>query len=261
MLRSKRATTVPIAEPTPPTQPDPKDPVTEEEVLVVSPKVVIKPRATTAESSKSKGRGRRKVAEAQPEVTEEVYDVESAIASEIDVAEEVEEVKEVDGKPARQIKGRPAKGRGKTQVEKEHVDDRRVTIKPRSAPSRTRPPPPDSEPRPLSQLERFANVPPSSPAPSLRTPPKSRATALPRAILDSSVQDGAMLARSVIEDLAKDEEALRTPLSDDQKGMTLEELVRSEMRRRYEAMEREGEALIGKWEERTRESRSRIESV
>jgi len=181
-------------------------------------------------------------------------------------------------KPSRKMKGRPTKSRSKKKVdpeladeEQELVEDRRDTINAStSVPSqRSQPSAPQprqqSQPgsRPLSQLDRFANLPPSSPV--AVTPQKSKAsktTELPREALDISVQDGAMQARRVIEDLAKENEAgLRDPLSDDQRGMTLEELVRSEMRRQYEAMEREGKALIGKWEERTRESRLCIEGV
>ena len=148
------------------------------------------------------------------------------------------------------------------EEETERVEERRATIKPSH---HSQPPP--SEPHRVSQLDRFANVPPSSPAIPITPKSKSRSrsaklSGTPREVLDSSVQDGAIQARRVIEDLSEGaEQGIREPLSDSQRGMTLEELVRSEMQSRYEAMELEGEALIGKWEQRTRESRLCVEGI
>lgn len=280
MIRSKRATIVPAVEPVAATQPETEVSAAEaeEEVSEGGPaKSEARPRAT-AGSSKSKGRSRKKVAEPElepePEDEEEVEVVESQAPSQAAAVDEVISSVDEPSKPSRKIKSRPTKGRGKkVEPEDEVVDKRRDSIKPTSTASRSQPSqssrlhpsqPPQTQPsqpdRPLSQLNRFSNIPPSSPVkPST---PKSKPINLPREVLDDSVRDGALQARSVIEELAKEnEEGLRKPLLDDQKGMTLEELVRSEMRIRYEVMEREGEALIGKWEERTRESRKRIEAV
>jgi len=149
----------------------------------------------------------------------------------------------------------------------------------------------------LTQLERFANVPPSSPfypsrALSEETPrakaslPRSRASpsvVLPRETLDSSVTQGATEARKVMEHLvinvtgaevdeaksrgatggtpAEEEARMLAKLTDDQKGMTLEELVRMEFTKRYEVMAREGEGMIGQWEEKTRQARRKIEGL
>lgn len=260
-------------DPEPPLESEPEESAAEGD-FEPSPAKPVKPRAT-AGSSRSKSRSRKTVVEPELEEEAPTENVESqAVVQTADVEDEGEE----KSKPSRKMKGRPTKSRSKKKVdpeladeEQELVENRRDTINAStSVPSqRSQPSAPQprqqSQPgsRPLSQLDRFANLPPSSPV--AVTPQKSKAsktTELPREALDISVQDGAMQARRVIEDLAKENEAgLRDPLSDDQRGMTLEELVRSEMRRQYEAMEREGKALIGKWEERTRESRLCIEGV
>jgi len=149
----------------------------------------------------------------------------------------------------------------------------------------------------LTQLERFANVPPSSPFHSSRpavseeTPrakaplPRSRnspSTVLPRETLNKSLTQGAAEARKVMEDLVINitgadpvvagaetavaggkvvEEDLQAKLTEEQKGMTLEELVRMEFQKRFEVMAREGEGMIGQWEEKTRQARRKIEGL
>ena len=146
---------------------------------------------------------------------------------------------------------------------------------------------------PRSQLDRFANIPPSSPFPTplhpsqvsaLQPPPHSPAestprpkstlvsnkpskasphTQLPRETLNKSLAEGAREARKVMDDLVLNstgDEDLKG-LSEEQQGMTLEELVRGEMKKRYESLKLEGEEMIRKWEERGREARRKIESV
>jgi hypothetical protein len=176
-------------------------------------------------------------------------------------------------KPA-QSSDKPSKSSGKVS-------------KPSDKPLPPLPPPslPTSpQPQPLSQLERFANIPPTSPAVPTPRPkstlvssrlaiqPSPRAD-LPREVLDKSVHQGALEARSVMDDLVKspvlarimggqtDEEDIEIPLTEEQKGMTLEELVRSEMKKRYDALQREGGDMISQWEDRAKEARKRIETV
>lgn len=57
------------------------------------------------------------------------------------------------------------------------------------------------------------------------------------------------------------EEDLQAKLTEEQKGMTLEELVRMEFQKRFEVMAREGEGMIGQWEEKTRQARRKIEGL
>ena len=136
---------------------------------------------------------------------------------------------------------------------------------------------------PPSQLERFANVPTSSPFETVPTEIRSPQTikkstrskaastrVLSRSDLDKSVIQGATEARRVFSEVI-----LNSPIGDKvaegdedvkgltelQKKMTLEQLVKSEMQKRYEAMKAEGEAMIAKWEQRTREARRQIERM
>ena len=91
-------------------------------------------------------------------------------------------------------------------------------------------------------------------------------TNLPRDVLDKSIVSGAKEARAVMDDLVLNsatswsDEDLRV-LSEEQKGATLEELVRAEMKKRYEVLKREGEGMIRQWEETTKEARQRIEAL
>ena len=254
----------------------------EEEAIEVLPvQSGVRPRPTVV-SSKSRTRSRKKEVENEAEEVEAVEEVESQ-ASNGPAPQSHEgqgEVRETERKSSRKIKGRPIKGRGKPKADPEATIGLKDTVEEENLPieypnetirsfissTSKRSQPTQTESRPLSQLEQFANIPPSSPV-TASTPPKSRFTitksmTLPRDALDLSVHEGAVQAARVIEDLARESErGLREPLSDEQKTMTLEELVRSEMTRRYEMMEREGESLIGKWTERTKESRRRIQAV
>ena len=270
-----------------------------------APKRSTKPRVTAP--SKSKSRGRKKAVEADPSEAEAGTEAE---ADEPDNPEDVGDsqagTEQEDSQPPEPAsiltdekpkirsntkakpktaaaRGRPKKvkdvlegeeedeGVEREEIEESGREDRRETIKPFS-------PPPYPPPRPLSQLDRFTNIPPSSPPASIShaIPSPRPITSKParpsphahlsRDALDKSIHQGAMEARRVIHDRAAGDgggtkEDLRAPLTDDQKGMTLEELVRSEMRRRYEVMEREGEKMIGRWEERTAESRKHIEMI
>ena len=253
----------------------------------------------------------------------------------IEVVEEVEqgvrEVKSKRGRPKKKTMSQPevepevqadvelvndtppSQSEAESVVEEpEPEKDRRKTVTRSKSTSRKKPvsttkaketqPPQCTQPAALSQLDRFANVPPSSPFPSSpRThphitsqsdlTPRPRSTLvssihtrpsahlnLARETLDKSVARGAMEVRRVMEDLALNnhnrqpepdtfggrdgnDQDDQTKLSVDQKNMTLEELVRYEMKVRYQQMEKEGEDLIGSWVAKTKESRKRIEGI
>ena len=169
----------------------------------------------------------------------------------------------------------------------------RAPTQPSKPSSRSTVPPPDQAeaPPPLSQLQRFANVPPASPAPvqssdasrpikPLKGSKSSRSIAnIPRESLNKSLHQGALAARSVVEVIAVSPpiplpapsvtaalaapkpETLDIPLDDAEKQMTVEQLVRSEMKKRYDLMEREGEEMIRKWEVTTMDARRKIEGL
>lgn len=105
---------------------------------------------------------------------------------------------------------------------------------------------------------------------------------LNRDTLDRSVLQGALEARKVMEDLlvnetlapkptpnangkeesnGEDGEGEKRVLSESQKKMTLEDLVRMEFKSRYEEMERQGRNMISQWEQKAKESRLKIEQI
>ncbi|OCF58741.1 hypothetical protein L486_03231 [Kwoniella mangroviensis CBS 10435] len=227
-----------------------------------------KPRATTA---KSKGK-KKKVEEQEGQTEDEVVMQESETEGQF--GEEPESIPQPrlrqPSKPASQNKS------------------------PSSKPLPPLPPASPISPRPLSQLDRFTNIPPSSPIPSvsLGTPkPKSllRSTQpssanrpsphsqLSREALDSSLTRGAIEARKVMEDLIaspiintnikNDREKMAegkeevVKLTEEQKKMTLEDLIRMEMKNRYREMQKEGEEMIERWEEKARNERKKIEAI
>ncbi|EIW71190.1 hypothetical protein TREMEDRAFT_73216 [Tremella mesenterica DSM 1558] len=163
-----------------------------------------------------------------------------------------------------------------------------------------------SQSKPLSQLDRFINIPPASPmdrpvktlkrlstSRSTSSPDKSLSRGIPREALDKSSLQGAIEAREVVEKIASspipigriqdgssgqqeieseknDQESgreviteikLDAVLTEEEKSMTVEQLVRAEMNRRYKVMEREGSDMISAWETRTSIARKRIESL
>ncbi|EKD00282.1 hypothetical protein A1Q2_05459 [Trichosporon asahii var. asahii CBS 8904] len=54
-------------------------------------------------------------------------------------------------------------------------------------------------------------------------------------------------------------EGKHSPLTEEQKSMTLEDYVRLQFKLRHEEMRKEGESMIAAWEARTREARAKIE--
>ncbi|WVQ83151.1 hypothetical protein IAT38_005289 [Cryptococcus sp. DSM 104549] len=123
--------------------------------------------------------------------------------------------------------------------------------------------------------------------------PSPHTVNLPREALDTSVTRGALQARKVVDDLfsspllptpkaaapsparsptprapspappAAEEAARQGPvvLTEEQKKMTVEDLVRAEMRRGYETLSREGADMIEKFMEQTRKDRMKIEAL
>ncbi|ODN79590.1 hypothetical protein L202_03537 [Cryptococcus amylolentus CBS 6039] len=151
---------------------------------------------------------------------------------------------------------------------------------------------PTASPLPLSQLHRFANIPPSSPVvtprniATLRTgQPSSRISPhvpLNRSDQDASIERGAQSAHQVMDDLLhspalaspakRTAQASRSPLAaaepqepgqlpDEIMDMTLEDLVRAEMKKAYEKLRNEGEAKIEQWAKRAAGEREKIEAL
>ncbi|WVQ75939.1 hypothetical protein IAR50_005574 [Cryptococcus sp. DSM 104548] len=143
-----------------------------------------------------------------------------------------------------------------------------------------------------SQLNRFANIPPSSPVvtprniATLRTgQPSSRVSPhvpLNRTDQDSSVERGARSAQQVMDELLTSPalasparripQASRSPLGvpesyepgqlpEEIMSMTLEDLVRQEMKKAYEKLRNEGESKIEQWAERAAAERKKIEAL
>ncbi|WWD21562.1 hypothetical protein CI109_106048 [Kwoniella shandongensis] len=239
-----------------------------------------KPRATTTTKSKSK----KKVEQEEEEEGEDV---------------EVDEVVEVETANAPEVNSEPENSTrpASTASQSKSSKSTKTTVKGSSKSSSSKPLPPlptaslptsPAQQRPLSQLDRFANIPASSPIPSPRSKSTLRSTQsskptgkpIPREEYDKVVQRGAIEARQVIEDLmsspfvgsplTKRTEAAQEEdngvngalvLTEEQKKMTLEELVRAEMKRRYEELERDGEEMIKRWEERAKHDRKKIEAI
>ncbi|WVW78366.1 hypothetical protein I302_100320 [Kwoniella bestiolae CBS 10118] len=287
-------------------------------------KKTTKPRATTTRR-KTAARGKKKEDTVEPEEVIEIGDDTITSISQTQtqlpstIPEEEPPVEEKKSKAKKATKAKPrattAKSKGKkkaeeeesVQAETEPEDEpepesipqprQRQSSKPASATVQSKsskplpplPPPSPTPPRPLSQLDRFSNIPPSSPIPDigLSTPkPKSllRSTQpkaspspranLPREVLETSLTRGAVEARKVMEDLmsspragsgsvngTREGEEGMVKLTEEQKSMTLEDLVRMEMRRRYQEMQKEGEEMIERWEERAKGERKRIEAI
>lgn len=198
----------------------------------------------------------------------------------------VEKVVKKNSKPSSRSEVERASG---VQVE---VEEPATMSKSKSSSSRSgKKSPVESQPAALTQLERFANIPPSSPFPNSApaasggqdenadTTPRARSQAtskparasphasLSRDQLDKSVAQGAVQARTVMDDILLNfvvedmEKNLRRPMTEDQKSMTLEQLVRLEFEKRRRVMQKQGEEMIEKWEERTRQERRRIEML
>ncbi|KAK8847471.1 hypothetical protein IAR55_005329 [Kwoniella newhampshirensis] len=252
-------------------------------------KATRKPRATTSSKSKSK---KKVEAEEEEEEEEEEIEVAEEVQSEAGPTQNNHVASEApsppSSKPASQSKSTKS---SKTSKPASKPSSKGSSSKPLPPlPPTSAPPSPSPSPakRPLSQLDRFANIPASSPIPSPRSKSTLRSThsskpsphrALPREEFDSSVQRGAVEARKVIADLmsspfvgppsrsamSKEEEDEGPEgalvLTDEQKKMTLEELVRAEMKKRYLELEKEGQAMISQWEERAKYQRKKIEVV
>lgn len=99
--------------------------------------------------------------------------------------------------------------------------------------------------------------------------------------MDASLTRGALAARKVVDDLfsspamtpSKEETgrlkqsqephppAYPQPLTEQEKQMTLEDLVRAEMQRGYRQLKEEGEKMIEDWYEKAKNDRKKIESL
>ncbi|WVQ98132.1 hypothetical protein IAU59_005254 [Kwoniella sp. CBS 9459] len=297
-----------------------------------------KPRATTTTAkSKSKSTSRKKKVEdaavgsqAEEEVAPALSEVESAVEVDDAEDEDAESEPETTPKPLAKSTSKSSKPSTKSmsttsQSQKQSSSSRSTasskplpSLPPRSAP--TSPSPVKQQPAAqnlhngawTSQLDRFTNIPPSSPLVPQTATPRSQATlrsnqpvkpsphaTLPRDALESSLNRGALEARKVLDDLMSspqfnvggsastngngpvyskmngiegdkaakvsgrplEEEEVFRPLTEEQKGMTLEDLVRVEMDDKFARMKAEGEEMIEQFLRRTIVERKKIEGL
>jgi hypothetical protein len=141
-------------------------------------------------------------------------------------------------------------------------------------------PPPSPAPlgRPLSQLDRFANIPPSSP---LSAPLPNRITKpIPKKINSQPnrpiqpidkipSESGKKVVKEVISSVIQQ---LPLPiqgaglskdrvLSEERLNMTMEGWIKAEMKLKREEIEREGREMIDSFQRRTEEARRKIEGL
>lgn len=147
---------------------------------------------------------------------------------------------------------------------------------------------------PTSQLDRFRNMPPTSPigmaldeptprpsrkaepiAQSLPLPLPLSKHQLPRDMLNKSLDEGAVEARKVLADVINSPAlngskaatvnvaaaGLTSELSDKCKDMTIEEYIRWEMAQRYAELASEGNQMIQAWEAHSKAARQRLEAL
>jgi hypothetical protein len=133
--------------------------------------------------------------------------------------------------------------------------------------------------KPLSQLDQFANIPPSSPVhPPITSksqllqpviintrPPTFNSSTTSKAPLSGistgkGDTSGGVEAETVIEDLLSSRQS-GAGFTEEEKKMTLEQLIRHEYKLRYDTLRKEGEEMIARWEERTRIARKEIEAL
>lgn len=234
------------------------------------------PSKSTTKSSKSS----RKAVPAEDE----------ALATPIDT--EVEEpstevVKKPKAKP-RTTKASKSKGKGKTVSEDlvEPEQEEAPTVRATTTTTTTKSvkplpplPPPSPAPlgRPLSQLDRFANIPPSSP---LSAPLPNRITKpIPKKINSQPTrpiqpidkipsESGKKVVKEVISSIIT---SLPLPmqgagldnkvLNEEQLNMTMEGWIKAEMKLKREEIEREGREMIEGFKRRTGEARRKIEGL
>jgi hypothetical protein len=69
------------------------------------------------------------------------------------------------------------------------------------------------------------------------------------------VTRGAAEAEKIVDDI------MTAGFTDEEKRMTLDELIRYEFKRRHEAMRKEGEEMIARFQEKGRSARRQIEAM
>jgi len=206
---------------------------------------------------------------------------------EIEVEEPAKDVekKKSKAKP-RTTKASKSKGKSKT-VSEEVVEPEEVISAPTTTTTTTKSvkplpplPPPSPAPlgRPLSQLDRFANIPPSSP---LSAPLPNRITKpIPKKINSQPnrpiqpidkipSESGKKVVKEVISSVIQQ---LPLPiqgagfnhgkiLDEEQLNMTMEGWIKAEMKLKREEIEREGREMIEGFQRRTVEARRKIEGL
>ncbi|OWZ66396.1 hypothetical protein AYX14_02878 [Cryptococcus neoformans] len=250
-----------------------------------------KPEKKTRAKAATKAKGRKKAQKSEVEEEEE-----RKAGTEVDAPSDSEAKLLADEQPTpKVIKPAPkAKSKASSQASKSSKPSSRSkplpSLPPSPLPPSVKSPTPSS--RPLSQLDRFANIPPtSSPAPtprgkatlrSARPAKPSPHAALPREAMDASLTRGALAARKVVDDLfsspavassSKEEmgqskqsqepqlPSQPRPLTEQEKQMKLEALIRTEMQKSYNQLKEEGEKMIEDWYERAKNDRKKIESL
>lgn len=244
-----------------------------------------KPEKKTRAKAATTAKGRKK---AQNKEVEEEED--SKAGTEVGVPSGSEAELPADEQPTPKVI-RPA---SKASASKSSKSSSRLKALPSLPPSHQPPPvkSPTPSSRPLSQLDRFANIPPtSSPASTPRGKATLRSTrptklsphaALPREAMDASLTRGALAARKVVDDLFSSPAGASStmeemsqpkqtqephlpsqprPLTEQEKQMKLEALIRAEMQRSYNQLKEEGEKMIEDWYEKAKNDRKKIESL
>ncbi|WWC68003.1 uncharacterized protein I206_101922 [Kwoniella pini CBS 10737] len=271
------------------TLPEEPRPEPEEKRGIVKKTSKAKPRATAA---KSKSKKKTDETQSEAEVVQAESEMDDVTENEGQVEEEVELIPQ--NRLRQSSKPSSSSVAPKSPYSKSNKSSSSSKPLPPLPASRT----PSPQHQPLSQLDRFSNIPPSSPIPNpdllspkpknlLRSSQPQRSSPrrnLPREVLDSSLIRGAVEAGKVMEGLIsspivvtpsatktdrdtqtgwdkEEEKDSVIALTEEQRSMTLEDLVRLEMKKRYQQMQKEGEDMIQRWEERAKSERKRIEAI
>lgn len=248
----------------------------EAEPIAVKPKAKAKatkakvaPKAKAAPKVK-KGKGKEKAIEADEPAEEEAGDNQRTAPIPTEPETEVETEQETEAEPETDAEGQftesaleasvpdpPLKPSSSRSKQAEIID----VPTPKASQKLASPPPP---PVPSKDTPKARPIRPLSTATKPRASPR---TAPPQPALDASARQGAVAAQQAFERAlsprANGNGALHLdePLTEEQEGMTVEELVRDQMRVEYEKLQQEGEEAIAKWKARTKVERARIETI
>lgn len=232
------------------------------------------PSKSSTATTKSSKSSRKAVPAEDEEVTAPV---------EVELEEAATEVEKKTKAKPRTTKASKSKGKGKIiseeVVEQEEVIPALKETTTKSAKALPPLPPPSPAPlgRPLSQLDRFANIPPSSPLsaplPRITKPIPKKTNSQPtrpiQSIDKAPSESGQKVVKEVISSIITQlplpiqGAGLNTvkPLSEEQLNMTMEGWIKAEMKLKREEIEREGREMIEGFRKRTGEARRKIEGL